>query len=79
MKCEKCNQNEASFFFEKNLNGHKESLHLCHACAEAEGLLQSLNSGVGFIATLKVMGIPFAMPPFMPPLLLLFVLTTPLS
>lgn len=53
MKCEKCNQNEASFFFEKNLNGHKESLHLCHACAEAEGLLQKAGGfGEGLFSPL---------------------------
>ena len=32
--------------------------------------------GVGFITTLKVIGIPFAIPPLIPPLLLVFVDTT---
>lgn len=37
MKCEGCNERNATFFFEQNINGHKQSRHLCHACAEKMG------------------------------------------
>ena len=33
MKCEKCNEREASVFFEQTVNGETTSLHLCHECA----------------------------------------------
>ena len=33
MKCERCQQNEATFFYEENVNGTKRSLRLCAACA----------------------------------------------
>ena len=33
MKCEKCNEREASVFFEQTVNGEHTSLHLCHECA----------------------------------------------
>lgn len=34
MLCEKCKKNNASFFFEENINGKKRSLALCSDCAE---------------------------------------------
>ena len=34
MKCEKCNENEATFFYEETINGKTRSYHLCHDCAE---------------------------------------------
>ena len=33
MKCEKCNQNEATYFYEENINGKVSSYHLCASCA----------------------------------------------
>ncbi|MBE6603822.1 MAG: hypothetical protein E7636_05810 [Ruminococcaceae bacterium] len=39
MKCEKCNEKEASFFYEQTINGEKRSYHLCHTCAEEMGLI----------------------------------------
>ena len=33
MLCEKCNKNNASFFYDENINGKKRSLALCDACA----------------------------------------------
>lgn len=33
MKCENCNQNEATFFYEENVNGVKKSMRLCAECA----------------------------------------------
>lgn len=29
MRCQHCNQNEATTFIKKNINGHKEEMHLC--------------------------------------------------
>ena len=40
MKCEKCNQNEAAFFYQQQINGHATKMALCHACAQEAGLLQ---------------------------------------
>lgn len=34
MKCEKCKQNEATFFYEESVNGNTRSYHLCRDCAE---------------------------------------------
>lgn len=33
MKCDNCKKNEATFFYEENLNGKTRSLHLCPECA----------------------------------------------
>ena len=33
MKCEKCNEREASVFLEETINGETKSMHLCHECA----------------------------------------------
>ncbi len=33
MKCDNCKNNEATFFYEENLNGKTRSLHLCPECA----------------------------------------------
>ena len=33
MRCQHCNQNEATTFIKKNINGHKEEMHLCSECA----------------------------------------------
>ena len=38
MKCEKCKQNEATFFYEEVINGQKRALHLCGECAKHEQL-----------------------------------------
>ena len=35
MKCEKCNKNEATFFYEETVNGKSRSYHLCAECAKA--------------------------------------------
>ena len=37
MKCEKCNEKEATFYYSCNLNGEKTEKHLCADCARAEG------------------------------------------
>ncbi len=33
MKCEKCNEKEATVFFEQSVNGESKSMHLCPECA----------------------------------------------
>ena len=33
MKCERCQQNEATFFYEETINGNKRALRLCAECA----------------------------------------------
>ena len=37
MKCEKCNEKEASFYYSSNINGEKTERHLCADCAREEG------------------------------------------
>ena len=40
MKCEKCNEREANFFYTSNINGEVTKKCLCHECAQAEGLME---------------------------------------
>lgn len=50
MKCERCNQREATVFFEQTVNGHTKSMHLCAECAGAvkkEGLFDSTPFTLG--------------------------------
>lgn len=37
MKCEKCNEKEATFYYSCNINGEKTERHLCADCAREEG------------------------------------------
>ena len=37
MKCEKCNEKEATFYYSSNINGEKTERHLCNHCAREEG------------------------------------------
>lgn len=43
MKCEKCNNKEATFFYSSNINGEKTERHLCADCARAEGFGSALD------------------------------------
>lgn len=43
MKCERCQQNEASVHISQTVNGHKEEHHLCAACAQESGLESSFQ------------------------------------
>ncbi len=45
MLCEKCKKNNASFFFEENINGKKRSFALCGECAEEMKKNGELNVG----------------------------------
>ena len=43
MKCEKCNEREATVFLEQTINGESRSMHLCESCADTvkkEGLFE---------------------------------------
>ncbi len=46
MKCEKCNDRNATFFFERIINGEKHTYRLCRACAEEIGLLNKGKSAL---------------------------------
>ena len=37
MKCEKCHEKEANFYYSANINGEKSQRHLCEHCAREEG------------------------------------------
>lgn len=43
MKCEKCKEREATFFYSSNYNGKKIERHLCTHCAREEGFGEMLN------------------------------------
>lgn len=54
MICEKCKKNNASFFFEENINGKKRSLALCANCAEDMKKSGELQSGEAFYNSLGI-------------------------
>ena len=43
MKCEKCNEKEATFYYSCNFNGEKTEKHLCADCARTEGFGEALD------------------------------------
>jgi protein arginine kinase activator len=43
MKCEKCKENEANFFYKSVINGKTTEVRLCSDCAQEEGLMEALN------------------------------------
>lgn len=43
MKCEKCNEREATFFYSANINGKGSQRHLCADCAREEGFGEMLS------------------------------------
>lgn len=43
MKCEKCNEKEATFYYSCNINGEKTERHLCADCARAEGFGSAMD------------------------------------
>ena len=43
MKCEKCNEKEATFYYSSNINGEKTERHLCADCAREEGFGGALD------------------------------------
>lgn len=43
MLCQHCNQNEATTHIKRNINGHKEEMHLCSHCAQELGVMEELR------------------------------------
>lgn len=43
MKCQHCNQNEATTYFKQNINGHVTEMHLCEDCARELGVMNEFN------------------------------------
>lgn len=50
MLCEKCNKNNASVFYEENINGKKRSFALCEECAAELKKSGELSFGDGFFS-----------------------------
>lgn len=57
MKCEKCNEKDANFFYTATINGETTQRHLCADCAQEEGFGNALNWGENMLG-------PFAYSPF---------------
>ena len=47
MRCEHCNQNEATTYIKQNINGKVTEMHLCRDCAEKLGVLEPMHSNMG--------------------------------
>ncbi len=43
MKCEKCNKNEANYYYRETINGKTTEKHLCADCAKEEGLTSAFD------------------------------------
>ncbi|MBR2133839.1 MAG: UvrB/UvrC motif-containing protein [Eubacterium sp.] len=43
MKCQHCNQNEATTHIKRNINGQKEEMHLCQECAQELGVMDDFR------------------------------------
>lgn len=43
MKCQKCNEREASFHYMSDINGERTEKHLCAECAREEGFAARLD------------------------------------
>jgi protein arginine kinase activator len=43
MLCQHCNQNEATTHIKKNINGHREEMHLCSDCANELGVMEDFK------------------------------------
>lgn len=43
MKCQHCNQNEATTHIKKIVNGQKEEMHLCSECAKELGVMEEFR------------------------------------
>lgn len=43
MKCEKCKEKEATFYYSSNVNGDVTEKHLCSECAREEGFGSALD------------------------------------
>lgn len=43
MKCQHCNQNEATTHIKRNINGNREEMHLCSECARELGVMDEFR------------------------------------
>ena len=43
MKCERCGRNEATFYYQSNINGRVTQVHLCPDCAAELGYTSRLE------------------------------------
>ena len=54
MKCERCGQREATFYYQSNINGRVTQVHLCPECAAELGYTRGMsNSFRSFRAPLE--------------------------
>ena len=44
MKCERCGQREATFYYQSNINGKVTQVHLCPECAAELGYTRGMSS-----------------------------------
>ena len=45
MKCERCGRNDATFYYQSNINGRVTQVHLCPDCAAELGYTSRLEQG----------------------------------
>ncbi len=43
MKCQHCNEREATTYIKKNINGKKTEMHLCSECAAELGVMNEFS------------------------------------
>jgi protein arginine kinase activator len=43
MRCQHCNEREATTHIKKNINGHREEMHLCSECAAELGVMDEFR------------------------------------
>jgi len=48
MKCEKCNEREANFYYSSSYNGKRQERHLCEQCAREEGFGELISPSAMF-------------------------------
>src|SRR5690625_4585298 len=61
MKCQRCEQNEATMHYTQVVNGEKTEVHLCNQCADKEGYMNFHNNGLSIHQFLTSM-FPFDQP-----------------
>ena len=44
MKCERCGRNEATFYYQSNINGRVTQVHLCPECAAELGYTRGMSN-----------------------------------
>ncbi len=65
MKCEKCNKNQATIYYSKNINGNKSEYHLCSDCAKEMNIFEESNFiQNNFFATPLLSGFDILVNPF---------------